>query len=226
MTNRASLWYFESANLFRILCPTKVKKLAETFLLTTFKKDQFINIPEDAIPQIYLIVNGRVKIGRHSGTEAEVASAILTQGEVFGELPGAGEEIRTDFAQAIDNVTVCPVTTDQLKGLMYDNKALSFKILKLIGLRIVKLERRLELLVFKNARMRIIEFLKDTAVGKGIKVGQETMIPTKLTHKDISSLTGTSRHDVTTILNDLKERNLIHFNRKQILIRDVENLDK
>jgi len=107
---------------------------------------------------------------------------------------------------------------------MLENRELSFKVLKLIGLRLMKLERKLELLVFKDARTRIIEFLKDAAAWKGKKVGFETMIPTRLTHKDIASLTGTSRQTVTTILNDLKEKNLINFDRKKILIRDLENL--
>ena len=88
----------------------------------------------------------------------------------------------------------------------------------------MKLERKLELLVFKDARTRIVEFLKDAAEWKGKKVGFETLIQTNLTHKDIASLTGTSRQTVTTILNQLKEKNLINFNRKQILIRDLENL--
>jgi CRP-like cAMP-binding protein len=50
------------------------------------------------------------------------------------------------------------------------------------------------------------------------------MIPTKLTHKAIAAFTGTSRQTVPTILNQLKEQNLIHFDRKQILIRDLEKL--
>jgi CRP-like cAMP-binding protein len=96
--------------------------------------------------------------------------------------------------------------------------------LKLVGLRLMKLERKLELLVFKDARTRVIEFLKDAASWKGKKVGFETMIPTRLTHKDIAALTGTSRQTVTTILNELKEANLINFDRKKILIRDLEKL--
>jgi CRP/FNR family cyclic AMP-dependent transcriptional regulator len=107
---------------------------------------------------------------------------------------------------------------------MYANHELSFKMLKLVGLRLIKLERKLELLVFKDARTRIVEFLKDTASWKGKKVGFETLIPTKLTHKDIASLTGTSRQTVTTVLNELKDQNLINFDRRRILIRDLEKL--
>lgn len=224
MTNTAALWYFESVNLYSILCPHKVKRMGEKHEFLTFKRDRFIYMPDDAATHIYMVVNGRVKIGHYLDNGDEVLTAILTKGEIFGELAMAGEEKRRDFAQAMEETTICPLTIDDLKSLMVTDKELSFRIIKLIGLRIMKLERKLELLVFKDARTRIIEFLKDAAAWKGIKVGFETMIQTRLTHKDIASLTGTSRQTVTTILNDLKEKNLINFNRKQILIRDLDRL--
>ncbi len=224
MANVTALWYFESVNLYNILCPHKVKKMNEKHDFIHYKRDQFIYMPDDSATHIYMIVGGRVKIGHYLEDGAEVLTAILTTGEIFGELAMAGEDKRKDFAQAMVETVICPLTIEELKTLMYENKELSFKILKLIGLRIMKLERKLELLVFKDARTRIIEFLKDAAAWKGKKVGFETLIQTSLTHKDIASLTGTSRQTVTTILNELKEKNLINFNRKQILIRDLESL--
>jgi CRP/FNR family transcriptional regulator, cyclic AMP receptor protein len=221
MTNTAALWYFESVNLYNILCPHKVKKMGDKHEFIRYKKDQFIYMPDETASHIYLIVDGRVKIGHYLEDGKEVVSSILTVGEIFGELALAGEDVRRDFSQAMSETVICPLTIDELRTLMYDNKELSFKILKLIGLRLMKLERKLELLVFKDARTRIVEFLKDTAAWKGKKVGFETMIPTKLTHKDIAALTGTSRQTVTTILNELKEQNLINFDRKKILIRDI-----
>jgi CRP-like cAMP-binding protein len=224
MTNPTALWYFESVNLYHILCPHKVKKMGVEHEFVRFRKDAFIYMPEDSASHIYMIVEGRVKIGHYLEDGKEVITSILTTGEIFGELAMAGEEKRRDFAQAMTDIILCPLTVDELKALMYENKELSFKILKLIGLRLMKLERKLELLVFKDARTRIVEFLKDTAAWKGKKVGTETMIPTKLTHKDIAALTGTSRQTVTTILNELKERNLLTFDRRRILIRDLNAL--
>ena len=87
-----------------------------------------------------------------------------------------------------------------------------------------KVERRLESLVFKDARSRVVEFIREMAEEKGQKVGFETMIKSHLTHKDIASLTGTSRQTVTTILNELKEKNIINFDRRRILIRDMAKL--
>ncbi|MBL7833749.1 MAG: Crp/Fnr family transcriptional regulator [Cyclobacteriaceae bacterium] len=225
MQNTAALWYFESVNLFNILCPHKVKAMAGNHEFLHFKKDDFIYIPDDQADHIYMIAHGRVKIGHYLEDGKEVISSILTGGEIFGELALAGETIRRDFAQVMDDKTsICPLSIGELKQLMYGDKELSFKILKLVGLRLMKLERKLELLVFKDARTRIVEFLKDAASWKGQKVGFETMIPTRLTHKDIASLTGTSRQTVTSILNELKEKNLIYFDRKKILVRDLDNL--
>ncbi|MBX2968060.1 MAG: Crp/Fnr family transcriptional regulator [Cyclobacteriaceae bacterium] len=225
MSNTASLWYFESVNLFDVLCPHKTKVMDQKHEFRSYKKDQFIYIPNEEASHIYMIAQGRVKIGHYLDDGQEVVNAILTTGEIFGELALAGEEKRRDFAQVMDNDTqICPLSIEELKSLMKDDKELSFRLLKLVGLRLMRLERKLELLVFKDARTRIIEFLKDAASWKGKKVGFETMIPTKLTHKDIAALTGTSRQTVTTILNELKEQNLIYFDRKKILIRDLANL--
>lgn len=225
MENTFALWYFESVNLFNILCPHKVKKMGDKHQFIYYRRDSFIYFPEDKADHIYMIAEGRVKIGHYLEDGKEVISAILTTGEIFGELALAGEDTRRDFAQVMDeNTSICPLSIDELKALMFENKELSFKMLKLVGLRLMKLERKLESLVFKDARTRVIEFLRDTASWKGKKVGFETMIPTKLTHKDIASLTGTSRQTVTTILNELKEKNLINFDRRRILIRDLDQL--
>lgn len=225
MGKESALWYLESVNLYDILCPHKVKAMSGQHAFHFYKKEEFIYFPDEPATHIYMIAEGRVRIGNYLDNGKESVTAILTTGEIFGELALAGEEKRRDFAQAMDNKTsVCPLGIEDLKLLMAGNKELSLKMLKLVGLRLIKLERKLELLVFKDARTRIVEFIKDIASWKGKQVGAETLISTKLTHKDIASLTGTSRQTVTTILNELKDKNLINFDRHRILIRDLQHL--
>lgn len=225
MQNASALWYFESVNLYNILCPHKVKSMAKNHEFLHYKRDEYIYFTDQDADHIYMIVNGRVKIGHYLEDGNEVVKSILTEGEIFGELALAGEEKRLDFAQALDNkTTICPLSLSELKNLMKNDKELSFKILKLVGFKLMRMERKLESLVFKDVRTRVIEFLKDTAASKGKKVGFETMISTRLTHKDIADLIGTSRQTVTSILNELRESNLIYFDRTKILIRDIDKL--
>lgn len=225
MSEQSKLWYFEDVDLFEVLCPTKTPSLEQQHNPNIFQKDQFIYFPDEPSEKIYMIAQGRVKIGSYLSDGKEIVKAILTKGEIFGELALAGEKNRSDFALAMDGDTrVCPMTIEDIRGLMRENQELNLKIFKIMGFRLRKMERRIESLVFKDARSRIVEFLKEMAEEKGQKVGFETMIKNHFTHKDIASLTGTSRQTVTTIMNELREENVITFDRRRILIRDMEKL--
>ena len=225
MSDQSKLWYFEDVDLFEILCPAKTPSMEEKHSPNVFKKDEFIYFPDQPSLNIYMIASGRIKIGSYAEEGKEIVKAILTKGEVFGELALAGEDRRSDFAQAMDDDTrVCPMTIEDLKELMKDSQELSLKIFKILGFRLRKMERRIESLVFKDARSRIVDFLKEMAEEKGQKVGFEMMIKNHLTHKDIASLTGTSRQTVTTVMNELREENVINFDRRRILIRDMARL--
>ncbi len=227
MAEKSSLWFFQNVDLYDLLCPVKTGQADQSHKMVTFNKNDFIYFTHEPSKAIYMIEEGRVKVGHVMDNGKEVVKAILSKGEIFGELALAGEEQRADYAQALDNKTrVCPMTVDEMKALMAENQELSFKVVKLIGDRVQKLERKLESLVFKNARTRVLEFLRDAAEWKGQKVGFEIMIRTSLTHQDIAGLTGSSRQTVTTILNELKDSNIINFNRRQILIRDLESLKR
>ncbi len=225
MNEKSSIWYFEKVDLYEILCPRKMSTMDEEEDYNSYSKDEYIYFPDQPSQNIYMVSEGRVKIGTYLDGGKEIVKAILARGEMFGELALAGEDRRTDFAQAMDNKTkICPMPIEDLKALMKDNQSLNLKILKIIGFRLRKMERKIESLVFKDARTRIIEFLKEMALERGQKVGFEMMIKNHLTHKDIASLTGTSRQTVTTVLNELRDDNIINFDRRRILIRDMEKL--
>jgi len=86
------------------------------------------------------------------------------------------------------------------------------------------MERRLESLVFRDSRSRIVEFLVNIARSKGQRVGYEWVIRKPVTHQEIANLTATSRQTVTTTLNDLRYKKLLSFNRSRLLIRDLDKL--
>jgi len=220
-----NIWFFENVDLYEMLCPHKLKGHEQDHQFNHYDKGQFIYFENEPSEQIYMIADGRVKIGSYSQGGKEITKTILSKGEVFGELALAGEGTRQDFAQALtDDTVVCPMNIDLMQQLMLQNKSLSLKIFKLIGFRFRKLERRLESLVFKDARTRVVEFIREMAEERGQKVGFEIMVKNQLTHQDIANLTGTSRQTVTTILNELRDQNLINFDRRKILIRDLDKL--
>ncbi len=218
------LWYLENIDVTGILCPQKMDNVSETHASKSYKKGAYIYLQEEDADKIFFINEGRVKIGTNSEDGKEITKAILGPGEVFGELSLVGENRRRDFAICMEPTAVCVVTTAEMKGLMRDHTMLSGFMMKIMGSRVLEMESRLESLVFKDSRTRIIEFLVNLANNKGQRVGYETLVRKFMTHQEIANLTATSRQTVTTVLNDLRTRNILTFDRRRLLIRDLELL--
>ena len=226
MVNKG-VWFFEEVDFYQVFCPHKYKELdkKEGHCFLYFKKDQFVYQEEAQDSKVYLIKEGKVKIGQVTEDGKELTKSVLTKGDMFGEMAIMGEDERRDFAQAIDNNTViCPLTIDQMEDMMKENRPFSLKVRRLIGLRLQRAERMVTSLLFKSSRTRVIEYLIYLAEEKGQKVGFETLVKDFYSHKIIASLTATSRQTVTTVLNELRANNLLTFNRQRLLIRDLDKL--
>jgi len=216
-----SLWFFDDVDLFKVLCPHKFKAYKKDHSFDAYKKKDYIYFEEDSANKVYLIEKGKVKIGYYNEEGDEIVKAILTRGELFGEKAILGQITRKEFAQSVDNLTsICPIGVDTMHDLMRDNQTFSFKIYKFIGFKFQKLERRLQLLLFKDTKSRLKEFLNELCDEYGYncpKTGDH-VIKHPYTQKDIASLIGTSRPTLNILLNELKEEKVLEFNRKEIRI--------
>ncbi len=221
--NQTSFWYLENIDV--LFCPKKMGNIDDNSHITKhFKKGEYIYWPEDISNKIFFITKGRVKIGAYSDSGKEITKAIIGAGEVFGELALTGEEKRRDFAYVMDNVSVCVVELAEMKALVKDHNGLNMFLLKIMGSRLLKMESRLESLVFKDSRTRIVEFIIDYVNEKGERVGYEMVVRKFITHQEIANLTATSRQTVTTTLNELRNDEILTFDRKRLLIRDFDKL--
>jgi CRP/FNR family cyclic AMP-dependent transcriptional regulator len=220
-----SFWYLENIDVTGLFCPKKLGGGA-MHVEKRYGKGEYVFLPEEHADKIYFLFDGRVKIGTYSEGGKEITKAILTKGEVFGELAVIGADKRRDFALAMEKTTVCVIGVDEMRSLMKDHGGLNLFLMKIMGSRVLEMESRLESLVFKDSRSRIIEFLGDLASKRGQRVGYEMLIRKFLTHQEIANLTATSRQTVTTVLNELRNKNIITFNRRRLLIRDMDQLAK
>lgn len=220
-----SLWFLENIDVSGLFCPKKMARGdMERHAHKGYKKGEYIFLPDESSDKVFFITEGRVKIGTYGESGKEITKTILSEGEVFGELSLIGEERRRDFAYAMEDTQTCILTVAELKALMRDYNGLSLFLMKIMGSRVLEMEQRLESLVFKDSRTRIVEFLRELAEKRGQRVGYETVVRRFMTHQEIANLTATSRQTVTTVLNELRNKNILTFNRRRLLIRDLDLL--
>jgi CRP-like cAMP-binding protein len=207
---------------FNDLTHSTLNNLLDKVTIKKYKKNDFIYLAEDNSVNIFFLKEGKVKIGKYSEDGKEMVLRVNHEGDIFGELSLIPNEHRGNFAQvAHGNAEVWAISIDDLIDVMQSDFEFSLRITQIIGKKLINTERRMETLIFKDAKSRIVDFIKRIADERGVPVGKETLIKTSLTHQDIAKLTATSRQTVTTTLNELKENNLIYFDRRRILIRDM-----
>ncbi|MCF6280557.1 MAG: Crp/Fnr family transcriptional regulator [Flavobacteriaceae bacterium] len=216
-----NLWYLESVNLFKMLCPHKFGAYKDSHTFNDYKKEDYIYFVDDTSNKVYLITHGKVKLGYYTEQGDEIVKAILTKGEVFGENSILGNEKHTEFAKSINNnTTICPIDANTLQGLIRDNKSFALGFYKFMDFRIKKLERRLKILLYKDTKTRFVEFLKEMCEEYGIKCDDTGLdiIQHPYTQKEIAALIGTSRPTLNITMNELKEDGIIDFHQKTIKI--------
>lgn len=217
-----SIWFFDNIDVFQILCPHRFKEYAKEHNFSYLKKSEYVYFEEDTANKVFMINHGKVKVGYTTEDGEEIITAILVKGQIFGEKAILGEEKRNEFAQALENDTsICIIKLDVMYEMLRKNNEFSLKIYKFIGYRFRKLERRLQIMLFKDAKTRLLEFIKELSEEYGFvnAITGDKVIRHPYTQKDIASLIGLSRPTLNVLINELQNENVLTFERKEIILR-------
>lgn len=221
MSNFAAQAILENNPLTSLLEKEERTKLWQQAHVLSFKRHQVIYQPGQDTTSMYLLLKGSAKITVHTRRK-DIIKYIVQPGTIFGESALTGEQERRDYAYAMEhNAEVLVLDCRAVLQLMRTNFAFAQSMLHHIGERLRYTENQLEKVVVQDSKTRIMEFLIQMGKEQGKKVGFETLVRHNMTHQDIADLTGTSRQMVTAVLNQLKRDNLLYFNRKKILFRDL-----
>jgi CRP/FNR family cyclic AMP-dependent transcriptional regulator len=112
-----------------------------------------------------------------------------------------------------------------MENLMEKHKSLKNGVLKVYGLRIKKLERRLHDLLYKDSPTRIKEFITDylDEFGEPNDTG-ECVAKNLLSYKEIANLTNTSRQTVSNVLSKMRKEGIIDYEIASISIHKNQQI--
>jgi len=226
MAEKTKLWYLENFNMFKGLNKESMDKLNRITSMNEIQKSLPIYFANEPSISIYFLKRGRVKLTRISPDGKEMILALVNPGEIFGELSILDKNERTDFAITMDNCLICAVNLDDFHNFIEENPELNLRVTKYIGLKLLKFSERIESLIFKNATQRVVSFILNQSIEHGKRIGSELFLKPFLTHQDIAELTACSRQTVNSILTDLREKRLIDFDRKKLIIHNEDELKK
>ena len=224
MDTRNALNILETSPLFAVLSPEERVLLQRGAVVQAYGKHSVLYKPGQVADKVFFMLKGIVKVAVHA-EKKDIIKYVVRAGGLFGESSLTGDSARRDFAYAMDDqLEVLELHADAVLMVMRGNFAFAQSLLYFLGERLRYTESQLENVVLKDSRSRIIEFLHQMGHEQGRRIGFETLVKHNMTHQDIADLTGTSRQMVTAVLNQLKRSNVLYFNRKKILFRDLNAL--
>jgi CRP-like cAMP-binding protein len=225
MYDELKYWYLRDHKLFWTLSMSQIKQLCIITGFKKAKKGDIIYFSSSDVPRIYLLKKGNIKIVFIDEGGNETIKEILQKGDLFGELSLEADENVNEYAKVLTSeVSICSFLLSDFEDLLVRNPTLALSYTKFVGLKMKRFKNNYSNLVSKDAKSRLVSFLKDWATREGTFEGNKVTIENYLTQNDIAQIICTSRQTATLLLNELEEKNLIYYNRKEIIIDDINRL--
>ena len=175
---------------------------------------------------LYVIVEGKLKLGTSSGDGRGNLLSILGPGEMFGELSLFDPGPRTSTATAVTDAKLLSLGQEKLLPWLATNPNVSLQLLARLAQRLRRTNEAVGDLVFSDVPGRVAKALIDLGERFGKQTDEGLFVHHDLTQEELAQLVGASRETVNKALADFAGRNWLKLDGRAVLITDFERLSK
>ena len=180
----------------------------------------------DSGEHVYVIVEGKLKLGTSSGDGRENLLSILGPGEMFGELSLFDPGPRTSTATAVTDAKLLSLSHAKLIPWLRENPDVSLQLLARLAQRLRRTNEAVGDLVFSDVPGRVAKALIDLGERFGKESPEGLFVHHDLTQEELAQLVGASRETVNKALADFAGRGWLRLDGRAVLITDLERLSK
>ena len=165
---------------------------------------------------LYVVIDGRVKLSRSTEEGEQVVVAICGRDEFFGESAFLQNGKRPEDATALDDTKVMSWPRAEVEALIFKRPLLGMALVQSLAARVLEFSHRIESFSLDAIGQRVARCLLGMALrmGNPSEDGWLTMGP--VTHELLSQYAGTSREIVTLYMNRLRRAGAIAYSRSEI----------
>ena len=175
---------------------------------------------------LYIIIDGKLKLGTSSGDGRENLLSILGPGEMFGELSLFDPGPRTSTATAVTDAKLLSLSHEKVIPWLRQNPEVSLQLLTRLSQRLRRTNEAVGDLVFSDVPGRVAKALIDLGDRFGKTTPEGLLVNHDLTQEELAQLVGASRETVNKALADFAGRGWLKLDGRSVLIADVDRLSK
>ena len=163
-------------------------------------------------------------IARTSAGGATLTTAVLGAGDFFGAAL-SGTAKTEDTAKTKGAVSVWRAPIEEFRRLLAHHPDVSWGFVSLLAKRQRQMERRLEGFAFKRVEARLAETFRELSGGFATRCEHGFGQHLRLSQQELADLVGASRPVVSTILNRLRDKGVLGYNREYVCVRRIEDIE-
>lgn len=180
----------------------------------------------DAEDRLYVVISGKIKLGRRGSGGRENLLAILGPGQMFGELSVFDPGPRSSTATAVTACVLRTLEHEELMGWLTGRPEVALGLLAQLAGRLRRANDVLADLVFSDVPGRVAKQLLELASRFGDQREDGVHVHHDLTQEELAQLVGASRETVNKALADFAARGWIRLEPRSVTILDVERVER
>lgn len=216
--------YISQVPLFEGLDEEQQRSLRSKMGQTTLRRGEVLFEEGEPGNHLYIITEGKIKLGHASSDGRENLLAVLGPGEIIGELTLFDPGPRSTTATAVSPVTLLHLDHADLNAILDVNPTMGKHMLRALARRLRRTNESLADLVFSDVPGRVAKALLDLADRFGAPTEEGVHVPHDLTQEELAQLVGASRETVNKSLADFVSRGWIQLEGRAVTLLDVDRL--
>jgi CRP-like cAMP-binding protein len=212
--------------LFAALEPAAQQELRAQMVEVHLPRGQSLFDEGDPGDRLYVVTEGKVKLGRTAGDGRENLLAVMGPGEMFGELSLFDPGPRTSTATAVTGTTLIGLGNADLDPWIRRRPDVSIAMLRALARRLRRTNDNLSDLVFSDVPGRVAKALLDLARRFGVQGDEGIHVTHDLTQEELAQLVGASRETVNKALADFQQRGWLRHEARAVVLLDVDRLSR
>ena len=178
----------------------------------------------DPARTVFCVLDGQVTLARDNADGAALTLAVLGPGDFFGAAL-SGADKAEDTAKARGAVSLWRAPIEEFRQLLSRHPGASWEFVSLLARRQRQNERRLEGFAFKRVEARLAETFRELSGGFAMRCEHRFEQHLRLSQQELADLVGASRPVVSTILNRLRDKGVLGYNREYVCVRRIEDIE-
>jgi CRP-like cAMP-binding protein len=203
--------------------------VAQQLVRRTWEKDDYLFFEGDRAEWLVLVVQGRVKMLKHSESGRETILATFGPGQIVGEVGVLVGETYPATAQALEAATTLSLRRDEYADLVRAHPDLAWALIAELGRRLQRAHETIRSLAVEKVERRVARVLLRMANTAGERledpgVPGAVRITVPLSRQDIADMAGTVLETAIRAMSKFQKQGWIETRQGHIVLLQPHRL--